>query len=59
MLDQERSPVGGGILANTCGMGKMMMLLIILWYLLVRAANNPMHTYHPTLILCPSALIDT
>jgi hypothetical protein len=40
-------------------MGKTTTLLTILWYSLVRAANNPTHTYYPTLVLCPSALIDT
>jgi hypothetical protein len=30
MLDQERSPVGGGILADACGMGKMTTLLTTL-----------------------------
>jgi hypothetical protein len=59
MLDQERSPVGGGILADACGMGKTTTLLTTLWYSSVRAANNPTHTHCPTLVLCPSALIDT
>ncbi|KAH2161336.1 hypothetical protein KXW37_009585 [Aspergillus fumigatus] len=58
MLEQEKSPVGGGILADACGTGKTTTLITILWYSSVAATKDPTHTHRPTLVLCPSALID-
>lgn len=59
MLEQEKSPVGGGILADACGTGKTTTLITTLWYSSVAATKDPTHTHRPTLVLCPSALIDT
>ncbi|GFF30508.1 hypothetical protein IFM61606_10549 [Aspergillus udagawae] len=59
MLSQEKSPIGGGILADACGTGKTTTLITMLWYASLAADKDPTHTHRPTLILCLSALIGT
>jgi SNF2 family DNA or RNA helicase len=59
MLEQEKSPIGGGILADACGTGKTTTLITALGYSSLRAANDPTHIHRPILGLCYSALIDT
>jgi hypothetical protein len=56
MLDQEKSPVGGGILADACGTGKTTTLITTLWNASLAAGRNPAHIHRPTLIVCPSVL---
>ncbi|GFF28516.1 putative DNA helicase ino80 [Aspergillus udagawae] len=59
VLRQEASPVATGILADACSTGKTTTAITTMWYASVRAEKDPAHTHRPTLILCPSALIDT
>lgn len=60
MLEQEASPLYGGILADACGLGKTLTALTLVW-----AANQlqePLdhsRTFAPTLVLVPNALVDT
>lgn len=59
MLRQERSPVGGGILADAYGLGKTTTAITLLWYASILAERDGSHVHKPTLILCPPALVDT
>ncbi|KAJ6089266.1 Helicase C-terminal [Penicillium canescens] len=60
MLDQEASPLHGGLLADACGLGKTISALTLIW-----TANqpslpvDPTRTFAPSLILVPNALVDT
>ncbi|KAJ5409164.1 uncharacterized protein N7487_003523 [Penicillium crustosum] len=56
MLQQEASPLHGGILADACGLGKTLTALTLIYQ---AALVQPRPPYRPTLILVPSALIDT
>ncbi|KAI9370901.1 hypothetical protein BJX61DRAFT_544160 [Aspergillus egyptiacus] len=58
MLDQESTPVGGGILGDNCGLGKTVQALSLI--LLAAEQPAPPETlFRPTLVLCQSVLIDT
>ncbi|KAL4777955.1 SNF2 family N-terminal domain-containing protein [Aspergillus varians] len=60
MIEQEQSPVRGGILADQCGLGKTLQALMLVYVAsLQEAVNPPNQPRKPTLILCPSGLIDT
>jgi hypothetical protein len=60
MLNQEESPLHGGLLADACGLGKTLSALTLIW-----TANqpsepmDPTRTFAPSLILVPNALVDT
>ncbi|KAJ5396373.1 uncharacterized protein N7487_010676 [Penicillium crustosum] len=54
--DEEASPLHGGILADVCGLGKTLTALTLIYQ---AALVQPRPPYRPTLILVPSALIDT
>ena len=55
MLQQEASLLYGGILADACGLGKILTALTLI-YQAALIQSRPL--YRPTLILVPSALID-
>lgn len=64
MLEQEDSPVKGGILADDCGLGKTITALALILCAANRAAhravqNPPQPAFQPTLILCPAILLPT
>lgn len=50
MIDQEASPVAGGILGDGCGMGKTRTALTFIH----KAATMTTGPYQPTVILCPA-----
>lgn len=56
MLQQEASPLRGGILADACGLGKTLTALTLVHQAALVQSQPP---YRPSLILVPSALIDT
>ena len=56
MLEQEASPLHGGILADACGLGKTLTALTLIYQAALVQSRPP---YRPTLVLVPSALIDT
>ncbi|KXG53046.1 SNF2-related protein [Penicillium griseofulvum] len=56
MLQQEASPLHGGILADACGLGKTQTALMPIYQAALSQFRPP---YRPTLVLVPSALIDT
>ncbi|KAJ6109384.1 Helicase C-terminal [Penicillium sp. IBT 16267x] len=60
MLDQEARYLHGGLLADACGLGKTLSALTLIWA--ANQASEPMDAtrdFFPTLILVPSALVDT
>ncbi|KAJ1717747.1 helicase [Aspergillus flavus] len=57
MLQQERSPIRGGILADDCGLGKTLTTLAFIY----KASFLPLvgKFYKPTLILAPAGVVST
>lgn len=58
MQDQEQSKIGGGIIADSCGLGKTTQMLAYL-ALSTRLLEKGSGEFKPTLILCPPSVIDT
>ncbi|KAI9775006.1 MAG: hypothetical protein M1839_001606 [Geoglossum umbratile] len=61
MMDQEMSPVRGGIVADGCGLGKTNQTLAFLATSLRHNETSglPRRSYRPTLIIAPPAVIQT
>ncbi|KAJ5162548.1 Helicase C-terminal [Penicillium capsulatum] len=60
MLEQEASPLHGGLLADACGLGKTLTALTLIWAdNQRRESQETSRTFTPSLILVPNALMDT
>jgi SNF2 family DNA or RNA helicase len=62
MLDQEASPLRGGLLTDACGLGKTLTALTLIWLANEQKRSEPDATrsaFAPSLILVPNALVDT
>ena len=57
ILRQESSPIGGGIVADDCGLGKTIQMLAAITYDATRHAAD--HQHRPTLIIVPPGVLDT
>jgi SNF2 family DNA or RNA helicase len=58
MFHQENSPIGGGVVADDCGLGKTIQTLA---FIVMKALLLPPNfaEHQPTLLAMPSAIIDT
>lgn len=54
----EKSPIGGGILADGCGLGKTLSALSLV-YLRSQGPQEEGKVHRPTLVVCLSGLVDT
>jgi SNF2 family DNA or RNA helicase len=62
MLNQEASPLRGGLLTDACGLGKTLTALTLIWLANEQRqleAEAVRDTFAPSLILVPNALVDT
>ena len=58
MLTQENCPIGGGVVADDCGLGKTIRTLA---FIVMKALLLPKDyvDHKPTLLAMPSSIIDT
>jgi SNF2 family DNA or RNA helicase len=62
MLDQEASILQGGLLTDAYGLGKTLSALTLIWVANQQQPSGPQETprtFAPSLMLAPSALVDT
>ncbi|KAI9927897.1 hypothetical protein ASPWEDRAFT_29289 [Aspergillus wentii DTO 134E9] len=58
MLQQEESPIKGGILADARELGTILISLALVWFASQRASQLVGYFHRPTLVVCPPKLID-
>lgn len=58
MFDQEESPIKGGILAQGYGLGRMAIVSELVYLDALRLARSGNAEFRPTLVLCPSELVE-